>query len=213
MTPTNEARPAETGDYRLGLERAAHECEWMARGYAAHLMQPLLEAANRIRQIPDNPEEEPHCQRRDGKRPATPDKPVDLGADAETPCTDCDDTGITTQTERRCSCQPPINGVDAERGAVVKRLRKRIDPWRDESTLKQDIVALIDLLASVDTTIERLRAAITRALQCTPSIRVVRDDYSPERVRHVIQYDCGGPWEILRTALSASTTQDGEVMK
>ncbi len=27
--------------------------------------------------------------------------------DDEGPCTDCDDTGITIQTERRCACQPP----------------------------------------------------------------------------------------------------------
>ena len=24
-------------------------------------------------------------------------------------CTDCDDTGITIQTERRCACQPPLD--------------------------------------------------------------------------------------------------------
>lgn len=27
--------------------------------------------------------------------------------DDDGPCTDCDDTGITIQTERRCACQPP----------------------------------------------------------------------------------------------------------
>lgn len=56
-------------DYRLGLERAAHECEWMARGYAAYLMQPLLDAGKRIREIPDDPSREPHCSRRDGLAP------------------------------------------------------------------------------------------------------------------------------------------------
>jgi hypothetical protein len=58
------------GDYRLGLERAADECRYMARGYAAHLMRPLLDAAERIREIPDDPKDEPHCQRRDGQTPA-----------------------------------------------------------------------------------------------------------------------------------------------
>ncbi len=64
------ARETAPGDYRLGLERAAHECEWMARGYAAYLMQPLLDAGKRIREIPDNPANEPHCQRKDGRLPA-----------------------------------------------------------------------------------------------------------------------------------------------
>ena len=58
-------------DYQLGLERAAHECEWMARGYAAYLMTPLLEAAKRIREIPLDPKDEPHCQRRDGVEPGS----------------------------------------------------------------------------------------------------------------------------------------------
>lgn len=38
----------------------------------------------------------------------------------------------------------------------------------------------------------RLRAAITRALQCTPAINPYRG---------VIEYDCGDPWAILREAL------------
>jgi hypothetical protein len=82
------ARTESVVDYRLGLDRAAHECEWMARGYAAYLMQPLLDAAKRIREIPDDPAQEPHCQRKDGRKPrlaapATPAARADSWA--ETP--------------------------------------------------------------------------------------------------------------------------------
>jgi hypothetical protein len=71
----SQPREGEVGDYRLGLERAAHECEWMARGYAAYLMQPLLDAAKRIRETPENPDDEPHCKRRDGQRPSLTQRP------------------------------------------------------------------------------------------------------------------------------------------
>lgn len=40
-------------DFELARSRAAHELEWMARGYEAWLMTPLLEGAKRIREIPD----------------------------------------------------------------------------------------------------------------------------------------------------------------
>jgi len=54
--------------------------------------------------------------------------------------------------------------------------------------------------------VERLRKAITRALQCTP---VVRNEYvglSGLTYRQVIAYDCGDPWAILREALSDRAT-------
>lgn len=38
-------------DFELARERAAHELEWMARGYEAWLMTPLLDAAKKIRTI------------------------------------------------------------------------------------------------------------------------------------------------------------------
>jgi len=44
---------------------------------------------------------------------------------------------------------------------------------------------------------EVLREAITRALQCTPSISPAGYDEAK------IIYDCGDPWEILREALAA----------
>lgn len=34
--------------------------------------------------------------------------PVEADGDDEGPCTDCWDTGVTIQTERRCACQPEI---------------------------------------------------------------------------------------------------------
>ena len=40
-------------DFEIAKERAAHELEWMARGYAAWLMTPLLETAKLIRKIPE----------------------------------------------------------------------------------------------------------------------------------------------------------------
>lgn len=39
-------------DYELGIERAAHEAEWMKRGYAAWLMGYCQEAADAIRAMP-----------------------------------------------------------------------------------------------------------------------------------------------------------------
>lgn len=42
-----------------------------------------------------------------------------------------------------------------------------------------------------------LVAAITRALECTPSISL------PGYLEARIVYDCGDPWEILRAALNA----------
>lgn len=41
------------------------------------------------------------------------------GGDEEGPCTDCDDTGITIQTERRCACQPPLTTTE-DSGEVVQ---------------------------------------------------------------------------------------------
>ena len=31
-----------------------------------------------------------------------------MSEEEEGPCTDCWDTGVTIQTERRCACQPPL---------------------------------------------------------------------------------------------------------
>ena len=44
--------------------------------------------------------------------------------DEDTPCTDCGDTGVTHQTERRCSCQEAEAQVD---GAEMTRLLKLAD--------------------------------------------------------------------------------------
>ena len=38
-----------------------------------------------------------------------------MSDDDDGPCTDCGDTGITYQTERRCSCLPPMNAPSEER--------------------------------------------------------------------------------------------------
>lgn len=35
-----------------------------------------------------------------------------MSEDEEGPCTDCWDTGITIQTERRCSCQPRVEATN-----------------------------------------------------------------------------------------------------
>ncbi|BCI69974.1 hypothetical protein SPKIRA_08040 [Sphingomonas paucimobilis] len=59
---------------------------------------------------------------------ATPAPAVDAQqGDDEGPCTDCEDTGITTQTERACSCeagdQYRAPAVDAVPAGEVQRLR------------------------------------------------------------------------------------------
>lgn len=48
--------------------------------------------------------------------------PYENQPDDEGPCTDCDDTGITIQTERRCACQP-VDPRDAE----IERLKAERD--------------------------------------------------------------------------------------
>lgn len=48
--------------------------------------------------------------------------PYDDQPDDEGLCTDCDDTGITIQTERRCACQP----ID-QRDAEIERLKAERD--------------------------------------------------------------------------------------
>ena len=52
-----------------------------------------------------------------------------------------------------------------------------------------------------------LREAITQALHCTPSIGREYVGLAGMTYRNVIQYDCGDPWVILRSALSQ--TQEG----
>jgi hypothetical protein len=43
----------------------------------------------------------------------TPDQPaIDAEVEADPPCTDYGDTGITFQTERRCACQPPLPATE-----------------------------------------------------------------------------------------------------
>lgn len=41
-------------------------------------------------------------------------------SDWENRCTDCDDTGVTIQTERRCACQPPMT---TSTDGLVEQLR------------------------------------------------------------------------------------------
>lgn len=50
--------------------------------------------------------------------------------------------------------------------------------------------------------VERLREAITRALQCTPHVQYAHN------AEATIVYDCGDPWENLRTALTGASTHD-----
>ena len=47
---------------------------------------------------------------------------------------------------------------------------------------------------------EDLREAIRQALQCTPHIRIKGGNHG--QPVHIIEYDCGDPWEILRAALA-----------
>lgn len=61
-----------------------------------------------------------------------------------------------------------------------------------------------DLTARMVAENERLRKAIERALQCTPSIGSKYVGLAGMTYRQVIKYDCGDPWAILRGALVAS---------
>ena len=74
---------------------------------------------------------------------ATPAPAVDAQeGDDEGPCTDCEDTGITTQTERACSCeagdQYRAPAVDAVPAGEMERLREAAakvlyDSWSDQT--------------------------------------------------------------------------------
>ncbi len=78
--------------------------------------------------------------------------------EGDAPCTDCGDTGITIQTERRCACQPPF--VQEEPADPVATARARceaaglvvIEPrteveWRDWA--KSKWIAISDALLTV----------------------------------------------------------------
>jgi hypothetical protein len=42
------------------------------------------------------------------------------------PCTDCEDTGITTQTERRCACRPARPESMSIVDLIMERMAERI---------------------------------------------------------------------------------------
>lgn len=52
--------------------------------------------------------------------------PTIAGLTDDAPCTDCDDTGIAFQTERRCACQPPLPMTDLP--DRIRRMAERVDP-------------------------------------------------------------------------------------
>lgn len=63
---------------------------------------------------------------------------------------------------------------------------------------------LATVAAANDEGVVRLRTAIERALQCTPSILP-----AGYQEAHIV-YDCGDPWEILREALTTVEKADDE---
>lgn len=62
--------------------------------------------------------------------------------DEDTPCTDCGDTGVTHQTERRCSCQE----AEAQDEGAIKAAYKR--GWNDRES---DIIERAERIAPMNT--------------------------------------------------------------
>jgi hypothetical protein len=77
----------------------------------------------------------------------------------------------------------------AAKDAEISRLKGQFDRYFHEAADAQEEVA-------------RLREGIERALCCTPSIQSERSQFHGIGDTHKIVYDCGNPWEILRSALS-----------
>ena len=48
-----------------------------------------------------------------------------MSEEDEAPCTDCEGTGITIQTERRCACQPPIAPLAPDVEGLIEQLRRQ----------------------------------------------------------------------------------------
>lgn len=84
--------------------------------------------------------------------------PTIAGLTDDAPCTDCDDTGIAFQTERRCACQPPLPMTDLP--DRIRRMAERVDPEPPAS----DHVAWDDWLVRWNKRVQLLAIATPGAL-------------------------------------------------
>lgn len=97
------------------------------------------------------------------------------------PCTDCGGTGVTYQTERRCSCQPVVDDPQPVAVPDIERLRKLLAKATQRSSganwlsavlkanearieLEQHEVWLPALLDHIATEPERIKAAVDAAV-------------------------------------------------
>lgn len=85
---------------------------------------------------------------------------------------------------------------------LIERLEERAASYgalRKSSLTAITMDHAADLIQSQQSRIKELEGAIEHALQCTPTVKVV--DRVVGCTKHVIVYDCGDPWAILRTTL------------
>lgn len=91
-------------------------------------------------------------------------------------CTDCGDTGITFQTERRCSCQEPSDMTTPDIAGLVQRLRKRCNCNPENPCGAEEDCGLDNLAAA---TLEHLEAENARLREALKPFANLADVYDP----------------------------------
>ncbi|WP_395393021.1 hypothetical protein WBP07_17805 [Novosphingobium sp. BL-8A] len=131
-------------------------------------------------------------------------RPAERASDDEGPCTDCDDTGITIQTERRCSCdaaEPAGEEPVADRNLEI--LIADLRPYADRSigSLRIDMSDVKSILALYDrpatpTNPERLVEALERIAEGRTSQQLPHDAHMSQGIarralggRSVLEHD------------------------
>lgn len=138
-------------------------------------------------------------------------------------CTDCDDTGVTIQTERRCACQPPVQAEQPSQWAVDTRFKDtfahftdlmddealarcrdnvRANDGHDMATLNHN--SLRRIIARLDRAEEAQRAFAEREAELVGALaEIIRKfDAAPDAVRNV-------PLGIMRARAALKSREAG----